>query len=202
MLKGYLLMSNKIESLKILADQATACNACELHKSRNKSVFSRGDVNAKIVFVGEAPGQDESEQGVPFVGRSGKLLDAMIIAMGLQRDEVYICNICKCRPPDNRKPSSEEMSACKPFLVQQLDFVAPKVIIALGATAVEGLLGSGEGITKRRGKWGLYNGIKVMPTFHPAYLLRNPSAKEIVKLDLQEVLKYLQEINEPNISLD
>lgn len=195
-------MSNKIESLKILADQATACNACELHKSRNKSVFSRGDVNAKIVFVGEAPGQDESEQGVPFVGRSGKLLDAMIIAMGLQRDEVYICNICKCRPPDNRKPSSEEMSACKPFLVQQLDFVAPKVIIALGATAVEGLLGSGEGITKRRGKWGLYNGIKVMPTFHPAYLLRNPSAKEIVKLDLQEVLKYLQEINEPNISLD
>lgn len=195
-------MSNKIESLKILADQAAACNACELHKSRNKSVFSRGDVNAKIVFVGEAPGQDESEQGVPFVGRSGKLLDAMIIAMGLQRDEVYICNICKCRPPDNRKPSSEEMSACKPFLVQQLDFVAPKVIIALGATAVEGLLGSGEGITKRRGKWGLYNGIKVMPTFHPAYLLRNPSAKEIVKLDLQEVLKYLQEINEPNISLD
>ncbi|HVI42757.1 MAG TPA: uracil-DNA glycosylase [Anaerovoracaceae bacterium] len=184
---------NKLESLKVIADAAAACTSCELHKTRIKSVFSRGNPDSKIVFVGEAPGADENEQGLPFVGRAGKLLDAMIGAMGFNRDDIYVCNICKCRPPDNRKPLPDEMSACKPFLTQQLDIVQPKVIVALGATAVEGLLGPGLGITKRRGNWGIYNGIKVMPTFHPSYLLRNPSAKDIVKLDLQAVLSYLKE---------
>lgn len=184
---------NKVDALKVIASAAAVCTSCELHKTRNKSVFSRGNPDSKVVFVGEAPGADENEQGLPFVGRAGKLLDAMIVAMGFDRDDVYVCNICKCRPPDNRKPLPDEMSSCKPFLVQQLDIVAPKVIIALGATAVEGLLGPGLGITKRRGIWGEYNGIKVMPTFHPSYLLRNPSAKDIVKLDLAEVLAYLKE---------
>jgi len=183
---------SKTLQLDVIANEAASCTSCELHKSRNKSVFHRGSLDAKIAFVGEAPGADENEQGVPFIGRAGKLLDAMIVAMGFQRDDIYVCNICKCRPPNNRKPLPTEMVACKPFLVRQLDIVAPKVIIALGATAVESLLGPGEGITKRRGKWGVYNNIKVMPTFHPSYLLRNPSEKETVRQDLKEVLQYLK----------
>ena len=184
---------NKLDLLKVIADEAAACTRCDLHKSREKSVFQRGDVNSKIVFVGEAPGAEENQQGLPFVGRAGKLLDSMIVAMGHTREDVYVCNICKCRPPDNRKPSPEEMKTCSPFLVRQLDIVSPKVIIALGATAMEALLGPGEGVTKRRGKWAEWNKTKVMVTFHPSYLLRNPSAKEVVKLDLQEVLRYLKE---------
>jgi uracil-DNA glycosylase family 4 len=184
---------SKLELLKVIADEAAACTQCDLHKSREKSVFQRGDVNSKIVFVGEAPGAEENQQGLPFVGRAGKLLDAMIVAMGYTREDVYVCNICKCRPPDNRKPSPEEMKTCSPFLVRQLDIVSPRVIVALGATAMEALLGPGEGVTKRRGKWAEWNKTKVMVTFHPSYLLRNPSAKEIVKLDLQEVLRFLKE---------
>lgn len=183
----------KLIKLDVVGNEAAICTNCELHKSRNKSVFHRGSLDAQVAFVGEAPGADENEQGLPFVGRAGKLLDAMIVAMGYQRDDVYVCNICKCRPPNNRKPESKEMDACKPFLVQQLDIVSPKVIIALGSTAVESLLGKGEGITRRRGNWGLYNNIKVMPTFHPAYLLRNPAEKETVRQDLKEVLRYLKE---------
>lgn len=184
---------SKLELLKVIADEAAACTQCDLHQSREKSVFHRGDINAKIAFVGEAPGADENKQGSPFVGRAGKLLDSMIVAMGYAREDVYVCNICKCRPSDNRKPTPDEMSTCKPFLVRQLDIVSPKVIIALGATAMEALLGPGEGVTKRRGKWAEWNKTKVMVTFHPSYLLRNPSAKEVVKLDLQEVLRFLKE---------
>jgi uracil-DNA glycosylase family 4 len=183
----------KLVQLEIIANEAATCTACDLHKSRNKSVFHRGSPDAQIAFVGEAPGADENETGIPFVGRAGKLLDAMIVAMGYNRDDVYVCNICKCRPPNNRKPLPTEMDACKPFLVRQLDIVSPRVIIALGATAVEGLLGPGEGITKRRGKWGTYNNIQVMPTFHPAYLLRNPAEKEKVRQDLKDVLRYLKD---------
>jgi DNA polymerase len=187
-------MDSKVTRLQVLAEQAASCTACELHKTRIKSVFHKGKPEAEICFMGEAPGADENVQGLPFVGRSGKLLDSMITAMGLSTEEVYICNIVKCRPPNNRKPELAEMNCCRPFLTQQLDIVRPRVIIALGATAVEGLLGPGEGITKRRGKWGQYQNIDVMPTFHPSYLLRTPAAKEVVRLDLREVLVKLGKI--------
>lgn len=184
----------KLQLLDAIAKEVSACTSCTLHETRNKTVFSRGNPDSPIVFVGEAPGENEDLQGKPFVGRAGRLLDNMIIAMGIQPDDVYICNINKCRPPKNRKPSPDEMESCKPFLVRQLAAVAPKVIIALGATAVEGLLGPGLGITKRRGNWGKYEGIAVMPTFHPSYCLRNPNSKHEVWIDLQEVMKFLKEV--------
>jgi DNA polymerase len=155
-------------------------------------VFSRGTGTSGLCFVGEGPGADEDAQGQPFVGLAGQLLDRMIAAMGFSRDEIYVCNIVKCRPPENRKPEPDEMAACRPFLEQQLELVAPQVIVALGATAVQGLLGTTEGITRLRGRWKLYRGrIAVMPTFHPAYLLRNPKAKREVWEDLQAVLRQM-----------
>lgn len=177
--------------LKVISDKVDACTACDLNKSRNNTVFSRGNINAKVAFLGEAPGANEDEQGIPFVGRSGKLLDKMIEAMGLEPKDVYVCNICKCRPPDNRKPTLDEMNSCSDFLKYQLTIVAPEVIIALGSTAVEGLLGPGPGITRRRGLWEEWNNIKVMPTFHPSYCLRNPSKKHDVWEDLQKVMRVL-----------
>jgi DNA polymerase len=142
--------------------------------------------------VGEGPGADEDDQGFPFVGKAGQLLDRMIAAMGFGRDEVYVCNIVKCRPPKNRKPEPDEMASCRPYLARQLELIQPKVIVALGATAVEGLLGISGGITRLRGNWRVYGGrIAVMPTFHPAYLLRTPEAKRDVWNDLKEVLKHL-----------
>jgi DNA polymerase len=163
-----------------------------LHEQRRQTVFARGNPFAELAFVGEGPGADEDAMGLPFVGAAGQLLDRMIAAMGYQRDDVYVCNIVKCRPPNNRKPEFDEMAACMPHLGQQLGLVRPKAIVALGATAVQGLCGTTEGITRLRGKWKLYKGtIPIMPTFHPAYLLRNPAAKREVWLDLQEVLKHL-----------
>jgi uracil-DNA glycosylase len=163
-----------------------------LHEKRRQTVFSRGDPFAELAFVGEGPGAEEDAQGAPFVGPAGLLLDRMIAAMGYHRDAVYVANIVKCRPPNNRKPEPEEMASCMPYLVQQLGMVKPKVIVALGATAVQGLCGTTEGITRMRGKWKLYKGsIPIMPTFHPAYLLRTPSAKREVWADLQEVMKHL-----------
>jgi len=184
-------MVSKSFVLSIVKEAASKCTTCPLHETRTNSVFSRGDRNAEIVFIGEAPGQTENQTGEPFCGRSGKLLDNMIKAMGYERNEVYICNICKCRPPDNRKPTSEEMKRCEPFLVRQLELVKPKVIVTLGATAAEGILGPGLGITKRRGSWGEFEGIKVMPTFHPAACLYNPKLKNDVWADLQKVMKYI-----------
>jgi DNA polymerase len=144
------------------------------------------------MFVGEGPGEEEDRQGLPFVGAAGQLLDKMIAAMQLGRDDVYVCNIVKCRPPQNRKPDMEEMSQCMPFLAEQIAIIKPRVMVALGATAVQGLLGTSEGITRLRGQWKLYRGkIPVMPTFHPAYLLRQPQAKREVWKDLQEVLRQL-----------
>lgn len=178
-------------TLEILQAEAATCTKCELHKNRIKSVFAKGNPKAKLVFQAEAGGAEENEQGIPFVGKAGKLLDKMIEAMGMTLDDVYICNTVKCRPPNNRKPLPEEIEACRPYLTQQLKLVNPEVIVTLGATATEALLGPGEGITKRRGKWAEYSGIKVMPTFHPAYLLRNPPAKEVVAQDLKLVLNYL-----------
>lgn len=186
------LKMDKIIALKVLSDEVSSCTACKLHSTRTQTVFARGNPNAEIVFVGEAPGADEDAQGFPFVGRAGKLLDSMIEAMSYKRDDIYVCNIVKCRPPNNRKPELIEMDTCKPFLVRQLDIVKPKVIIALGATAVEGLLGPGLGITKRRGTWDKWNEIPVMPTLHPAYLLRNPPAKIDCAADLKKVLDFLK----------
>jgi uracil-DNA glycosylase family 4 len=175
-----------------LAGEIRGCQKCGLHAARSQTVFARGNTQAELCFVGEGPGADEDAQGEPFVGKAGQLLDRMIAAMGFARDDVYVCNIVKCRPPNNRKPEPIEMATCTPYLVEQLGLVAPKVIVALGATAVEGLLGPIGGITRIRGEWKLYRGtVPVMPTFHPAYLLRNPPAKREVWADLQAVLKQL-----------
>jgi uracil-DNA glycosylase len=178
--------------LAVLATEVSGCTRCRLHEKRTQTVFARGTSASGVCFVGEGPGADEDAQGFPFVGKAGQLLDRMIAAMGFLRDDVYVCNIVKCRPPDNRKPEADEMAACTPYLVEQLELVAPKVIVALGATAVQGLLGTTEGITRLRGKWKLYQGrIAVMPTFHPAYLLRTPAAKREVWEDLQAVLRHI-----------
>jgi len=185
--------SNATTRLRLveLADEVRRCTKCGLHSARTQTVFARGSTDAELCFVGEGPGADEDRQGFPFVGKAGQLLDRMIAAMGFARDDVYVCNIVKCRPPDNRKPEPDEMAACKPYLREQLELVAPKVIVALGATAVEGLIGMSGGITRLRGQWKLYRTIPVMPTFHPAYLLRNPAAKREVWDDLQAVMKQL-----------
>jgi uracil-DNA glycosylase family 4 len=180
------------ERLEALASEASTCTKCGLHEGRHQSVFARGSGASGLVFIGEGPGEEEDRQGLPFVGPAGQLLDRMIAAMQLGRDDVYVCNIVKCRPPKNRKPEPDEMSRCMPYLAEQLSLLAPRVIVALGATAVQGLLGSTEGITRLRGQWKLYRGkIPVMPTFHPAYLLRTPTAKRDVWKDLQEVLRHL-----------
>jgi uracil-DNA glycosylase family 4 len=180
------------ERLEALASETRSCKNCALHEGRRQSVFARGSGASGLVFVGEGPGEEEDRQGLPFVGPAGQLLDRMIAAMQLGRDDVYVCNIVKCRPPKNRKPEPDEMARCMPFLAEQLSLIEPRVIVALGATAVQGLLGTTEGITRLRGQWKLYRGkIPVMPTFHPAYLLRTPNAKREVWKDLQEVLRVL-----------
>jgi DNA polymerase len=180
------------QRLSVLADEARACVRCGLHAERQQAVFARGTGSVGLCFVGEGPGADEDAQGFPFVGAAGQLLDRMIVAMGLSREEVYVCNIVKCRPPKNRKPEPEEVAACSPYLEEQLALIAPEVIVALGATAVQGLLGTSDGIMRLRGKWKLYRGrIPVMPTFHPAYLLRTPEAKREVWEDLQAVLRQM-----------
>lgn len=177
--------------LAALAEVVSQCTRCGLCKQRTQTVFARGTGSSGVCFVGEGPGADEDAQGLPFVGKAGQLLDRMILAMGFQRDEVYVCNVVKCRPPDNRKPEIDEMAACLPYLQEQLQLIRPQVIVALGATAVQGLLGTTEGITRLRGKWKRFGEIDVMPTFHPAYLLRTPAAKREVWEDLQEVMRRM-----------
>jgi uracil-DNA glycosylase len=157
---------------KKLESQALSCTKCVLHQGRNKVVFGCGNKQAQLVFVGEGPGADEDQQGVPFVGRAGQLLNKIINAMGLQRDDVYICNVVKCRPPDNRTPESAEILACSPFLEEQLALIAPKVIVTLGGPATKTLLQTSQGIMSIRGRWFAYKGIPVMPTYHPAFVLR------------------------------
>ena len=180
------------ERLVALQDEVRSCTRCRLHETRKNTVFARGSGSSGVCFIGEGPGADEDAQGLPFVGPAGQLLDRMIGAMGLVRDEVYVCNIVKCRPPKNRKPEPDETEACMPYLAEQLDLLEPQVIVLLGATAVEGLLGVKGGITRLRGTWRLYRGrTPVMPTFHPAYLLRNERAKRDVWMDLQEVMKQI-----------
>jgi uracil-DNA glycosylase family 4 len=179
------------DSLLKIRDDIGDCTRCKLHKARNKIVFADGNPKAKLVFVGEGPGRDEDMQGLPFVGRAGKLLTQMIEAMGLQRQDVYICNVVKCRPPENRLPEPDEIKTCSPFLLRQLDAVDPQVIVALGACAAQTLLQTTRGISHFRGQWQEFGGRKLMATYHPAYLLRNPPAKADVWKDLQMVMVEL-----------
>ncbi len=184
---------NKIEndSLPQIQENLGECTRCKLHRTRNKIVFGDGNPNAQLVFVGEGPGADEDEQGLPFVGRAGKLLTQMIEAMGLQRKDVYICNVVKCRPPQNRQPEPDEVKECSPFLLRQIDTIAPKVIVCLGATAAQTILQTNRGISHFRGEWQEFRGRKLLATYHPAYLLRNPAAKSDVWKDLQKVMAEL-----------
>ena len=176
--------------LQIRADLGE-CTRCKLHRTRNKIVFGDGNPKARLIFVGEGPGADEDAQGLPFVGRAGKLLTQMIEAMGLKRSDVYICNVVKCRPPGNRQPEPDEVAACSPFLFRQLDSIKPHVIVCLGATAFQTLLETSRSISHYRGQWIDYRGYKMLPTYHPAYLLRNPAAKADVWKDLQKVMAEL-----------
>ncbi len=169
------------------------CRRCPLYRTRTHAVFSDGSPRARLVFVGEAPGRDEDLQGIPFVGAAGQLLTKMIGAMGLRREDVYICNVLKDRPPGNRTPLPEEIEACRPFLQAQLAIVQPKVICVLGAVAAKALLGPHAAISKVRGTVCDYDGIPLVPTFHPAYLLRNPSAKRLAWADLQRVKALLDQ---------
>jgi DNA polymerase len=178
---------HRAEQLEQLAAAAASCTACVLHSNRRRSVFARGSIDAQLVMVGEGPGQEEDLRGLPFVGPAGQLLDRMIHAMGFERDEVYICNIVKCRPPNNRTPQPEEAIACARFLTPQLELVSPRVIVALGRCAAEHL-GVAAPAGPWRGRWNSYRDIPVMPTYHPAFLLRSPEYKRVVWEDLQEVL--------------
>ena len=169
------------------------CRRCKLWSGRTHLVFGVGNPNAKVMFVGEGPGRDEDLQGIPFVGRAGQLLtDIITKGMGLKREDVYIANVVKCRPPENRNPEPDEVEACEPFLKKQVDLVKPKIIVALGKFAVQCLLQSKQPITRLRGQWHEYQGIKLMPTFHPAYLLRNPGDKKLVWEDIKKVIEALK----------
>ena len=179
------------DSLLKIREDIGDCQRCRLGKTRKHIVFADGNPKADLVFVGEGPGADEDASGVPFVGRAGKLLTQMIEAMGLQRKDVYICNVVKCRPPGNRPPEPDEVTTCSPFLVRQLEAINPKVIVALGATAAKTLLETETGISKFRGQWLDFRGKKLMATYHPAYLLRNPPAKTEVWKDLKKVMAEL-----------
>ena len=192
---------DKVAAFAALRERALACVKCpNLASSRKTVVFGVGSIDAQLMFVGEAPGADEDEQGEPFVGKAGQLLTKIIQATGLSRADVYIANILKCRPDTpgqnagNRKPTPDEMTTCIPYLHEQIDLIQPKVIVALGATAVEGLLGKSLGITKLRGTWKTYRGTPLMPTYHPAYLLRNQamSEKRRVWEDMLAVMEKLE----------
>jgi uracil-DNA glycosylase len=192
--KASLVQEIQVREKLTLADireELGNCQRCSLHSTRQNLVFGEGSPQADVVFVGEAPGADEDLQGRPFVGRAGQLLTKIIEAMGLKREEVYICNILKCRPPGNRNPLPGEILTCEPFLVRQLEAIAPKVICALGTFAAHTLLKTEVPITVLRGRFHDYHGIAVMPTYHPAYLLRNPSAKKQVWEDVQQIMKRL-----------
>ncbi len=176
---------------RIRQDITPTCTRCKLHKARKQIVFGVGNPEAQLVFVGEGPGRDEDEQGEPFVGRAGQLLTQMIGAMGLRRQDVYICNVVKCRPPENRLPEKDEIAICSPFLARQLAVINPKVICCLGACSAQTLLNTNQGISRFRGEWFDYRGSKLIATYHPAYLLRNPAAKAEVWKDLQKVMAVL-----------
>lgn len=179
------------DSLERIRADIGDCTRCRLSERRTNIVFGVGNPKAELVFIGEGPGRDEDLRGIPFVGRAGKLLTQMIEAMGLMRDDVYIANVVKCRPPENRQPEKDEVATCSPFLLRQIDVIKPKAIVCLGATAVRCLLGADKSISSIRGQWVDFRGIQLMATYHPAYLLRNPAAKGDVWKDLQKVMAAL-----------
>jgi DNA polymerase len=183
--------------LKVIRDDLGDCTRCKLHPLRKNIVFGVGNPEAPLVFVGEAPGGDEDRQGEPFVGAAGQLLNKMIEAMGFQREDVYICNILKCRPPGNRNPEPDEIAQCEPFLRRQLAALRPRMMVCLGKFAAQCLLRSDAPISRLRGQFKEYEGIPLMPTFHPAFLLRTPSAKREVWDDLKKVMAELDRLGIP-----
>lgn len=185
-------VADPFAALKIIREDIGDCTRCKLHaQGRKQIVFGVGDAKAELMFVGEAPGADEDERGEPFVGRAGQLLNNMIKAMGITREEVYIANVVKCRPPSNRTPERDECDTCSPFLMRQIAVVQPKVIVALGAIAAKNLLAVDSSLSSLRGKWHEYRGCKLAVTYHPAYLLRDPRQKAEAWKDLQMVMKEL-----------
>jgi uracil-DNA glycosylase family 4 len=179
------------DSLERICRELAGCTRCKLHQRRTNVVFGVGNPHAELVFVGEGPGHDEDIQGIPFVGRAGQLLTQMILAMGLTREDVYIANVVKCRPPENRTPEKDEIATCLPFLFRQLTNINPKVIVCLGSVASQALLNTNKSISHFRGQWFDFRGAKLMATYHPAYLLRNPHAKPEVWADLKKVMALL-----------
>jgi len=185
------LARSRVEALATVRTDLGECTRCKLHKGRIKLVFGTGNAEARLMFVGEGPGAEEDEQGVPFVGRAGQLLTQIIKAMGLEREDVYIANVVKCRPPGNRNPEPDEIEQCEPFLMRQMDVIKPAVVVALGKFAAQTLLRTTEPISKIRGRFHQVGNTRVMPTFHPSYLLRNPAAKREVWEDMKAVMGVL-----------
>ena len=175
------------QPLGVVEQEALKCVKCQLHETRTNVVFGEGDPEARLLFVGEAPGRDEDLQGRPFVGRAGQLLTRIIESIDLTREKVYIANVLKCRPPKNRNPLPDEISCCLPYLTRQIEIIQPRIICALGAFAAQTLVGSNEGIGKLRGKFYDYQGAKLMPTYHPAACLRNPNNKKYVWQDMKQI---------------
>ena len=185
--------ASQSSGLAAVREELDNCIRCNLHKHRTNIVFGEGNPDAVLIFVGEGPGHEEDQQGRPFVGAAGQLLtDIIVKGMRHKREDVYICNIVKCRPPNNRNPEPDEIAACEPFLIKQLQAIKPKVIVALGNVAAKTLLKTDKGITALRGTWQTYQGIPLMPTFHPAYLLRNPKDKALVWKDIQLVMAEME----------
>ena len=185
------VIGDKPAALKLIREDIGDCTRCRLHKGRTNLVFGVGNVNADLMFVGEGPGADEDAQGEPFVGRAGQLLNNMISAMGIKREDVYIANVVKCRPPSNRTPEKDECDTCSPFLMRQIDVVQPKVIVALGAVAAKNLLAVSDSMANLRGRWYDFRDSKLAVTYHPAFLLRDPRQKKETWKDLQMVMKEL-----------
>jgi len=185
------VLGDKPSALKLIREDIGDCTRCRLHKGRTNLVFGVGNVNADLMFVGEGPGADEDAKGEPFVGRAGQLLNNMISAMGIKREDVYIANVVKCRPPSNRTPEKDECDTCSPFLMLQIDVIKPKVIVALGAVAAKNLLAVNDSMSNLRGRWYDFRDSKLLVTYHPAYLLRDPRQKKEAWKDLQMAMKLL-----------
>ena len=184
----------KADKLRELdAKRVRGCTKCRLSERRTQTVFGDGNPDAELMFIGEGPGAEEDAQGIPFVGRAGKLLDKMIFAMGLRREDVYIANIVKCRPPENREPRADEVDSCMPYLIEQIELIGPKVICTLGRPASNALLGSSKSMSDLRGNWADFRGIPVLPTYHSAYLLRSPEQKAKAWQDLKKIIIALAE---------
>jgi DNA polymerase len=180
------------ETLDEIQKDLGDCQRCKLAPTRKKIVFGQGDPHAALVFIGEGPGADEDEQGLPFVGRAGKLLNRMIQSIDMKREEVYICNIVKCRPPMNRTPEKDEVDACSPFLFRQIQAIKPRLICCLGSPAMKTLLGIKEGITRVRGQIFDFASTKVLVAYHPAYILRNPREEKILREDFEKIREFLK----------